>query len=132
MRAVRGKHTLPELTARRAAHRLGLRFRLFSKDLPGKPDLTFPRFRTVLFVNGCFWHQHSGCPRSKLPKSNVAYWREKLGRNVVRDDINYEKLKKAGWRVLLVWECEIPDMDAAKDRLRNWFPPYSREQPKSR
>ena len=76
MRAVRGKHTGPELIVRRAAHSLGLRFRLFRNDLPGKPDLTFPRFRTVLFVNGCFWHQHIGCPKSRMPKSNLRFWRD--------------------------------------------------------
>lgn len=121
MRAVRGKNTGPELIARRAAHSLGLRFRLFRNDLPGKPDLTFPRFQTVLFVNGCFWHQHANCPKSRLPKSNSFFWAKKLSRNVERDEENYDLLRRSGWRVLTVWECEIPNVQAAKDKISTCF-----------
>src|ERR1700735_3133316 len=89
MRALRGRNTTPELAVRHAAHRLGLRFRLHRSDLPGKPDLTFAKWRTVLFVNGCFWHQHSGCKKATIPKTNVDFWRAKLSRNGVRDvDVN--------------------------------------------
>ena len=106
MRALRGRNTTPELAVRHAAHRLGLRFRLHRSDLPGKPDLTFAKWRTVLFVNGCFWHQHSGCKKATIPKTNVDFWRAKLSRNGVRDvDVN-RRLIKSGWRVLTVWECQ--------------------------
>lgn len=111
MRAVRGAHTKPELIVRRAAHALGLRFRLFRSDLPGRPDLTFPKWRTALFVNGCFWHQHPNCPRSKLPKSNKEFWKAKLERNATRDRSNYDRLVQQGWRVLVVWECELSCAD---------------------
>ena len=120
MRAVRGKDTKPEMLVRRAAHALGIRFRLFRKDLPGRPDLTFPRFRTVLFVNGCFWHQHPNCSRSVLPKTNVEFWEVKLARNVTRDQSNYDALAKKGWRVIVVWECELVRSDPT-DLLRIWF-----------
>lgn len=114
MRAVRGKDTKPELAVRRTAHRLGLRFRLFRRDLPGRPDLTFSKWRTVVFVNGCFWHQHSDCPRSKLPKVNNEFWKVKLKRNVVRDQENYARLIQQGWRTLVIWECELAHGDASE------------------
>lgn len=120
MRAVRGKNTRPELAVRRAAHALGLRFRLFRGDLPGRPDLTFPKWRTVLFVNGCFWHQHPGCSRSKLPKTNMAFWKTKLERNAERDRTNYNRLVEQGWRVLLLWECELVQSDVT-EKLKSWF-----------
>jgi DNA mismatch endonuclease (patch repair protein) len=121
MRAVRGKDTRPEKIARCAAHSLGLRFRLFRKDLPGRPDLTFPKWRSVLFINGCFWHQHEGCAKSRLPKSNTAFWGSKLSRNVSRDATQLAELSRNGWRVLVLWECEIPNRDAARTKIARWF-----------
>ena len=120
MRAVRGRDTKPELVVRRAAHALGLRFRLFQSDLPGRPDLTFPKWRTVLFVNGCFWHHHPDCKRSMLPKTNTKFWRKKLKRNAERDRRNYALLEKEGWRVLVIWECEITCMDVS-EIIKSWF-----------
>ena len=107
MRAVRGKDTKPELAVRRAAHGLGLRFRLCRRDLPGKPDLVFAKWRTAIFVNGCFWHQHDGCPKAAIPKSNVQFWEAKLAKNVSRDQRNHIELEKRGWRVVTIWECDI-------------------------
>jgi DNA mismatch endonuclease (patch repair protein) len=107
MSAVRGKHTAPELAVRKAAHALGLRFRLHGRHLPGQPDLVFPRWKTVVFVNGCFWHQHSKCKRATLPKSRIAFWRRKMRQNVSRDRANYSRLAGMGWKVVIVWECEI-------------------------
>jgi DNA mismatch endonuclease (patch repair protein) len=97
---------------------MGLRYRLHRKDLPGRPDLVFPRWRTVVFVNGCFWHGHAGCKRSKLPSTNVDFWREKLSRNVRRDRKNYRELRKLGWHVELIWQCEIGDERSATDAVR--------------
>jgi DNA mismatch endonuclease (patch repair protein) len=107
MGAVRGKNTKPEILVRSAAHRLGLRFRLHSARLPGRPDLVFRKWKTVVFVNGCFWHGHEGCGRATLPKSRTAFWRKKLGRNVRRDAANYARLVEMGWRAVILWECEL-------------------------
>jgi len=113
MRAVKSKDTKPELQLRRALHRIGYRYRLNVKDLPGKPDLVFPKHRAALFVHGCFWHGHL-CKRGRrVPKSNTDYWREKIRKNRDRDRRNKNALEALGWRVLTVWECEIPSLDPA-------------------
>lgn len=109
MRRVRGKDTAPERAVRQVAHSLGYRFRLHRRALPGTPDLTFPGLRKVIFVHGCFWHQHPGCRRATTPKARVAYWREKFQRNRERDLRNVASLQALGWDVLVVWECETLD-----------------------
>ncbi|WP_332815978.1 very short patch repair endonuclease [Ramlibacter sp.] len=106
MGRIRGQDTKPELLLRRALHGLGLRYRLHVKALPGKPDIVFPKFRTVLFVNGCFWHRHAGCKVANTPKTNIDFWRAKFQANVDRDQRNIVRLQELGWRVLIVWECE--------------------------
>lgn len=116
MARVRGKDTKPEMIVRRTAHRLGHRFRLHRKDLPGSPDLVFPRRRAVVFVHGCFWHGHACRRGSRTPKSNAAYWSEKIARNRARDAASEAALVEMGWRVLVIWECEIRD-PALPDRL---------------
>jgi DNA mismatch endonuclease (patch repair protein) len=106
MRAVKSRDTAPEMKVRRAAHALGLRFRLHRADLPGKPDLVFPAKRTAVFVHGCFWHGHT-CPRgARLPKTNRNYWQAKISRNMARDKASLTALKKLGWKVRIIWECE--------------------------
>ncbi len=106
MSRVRGKDTAPERLVRSLVHRLGYRYRLHVGDLPGRPDLVFPRFRAVILVHGCFWHQHH-CPAGdRLPKSRVAYWQAKLEGNVRRDARQRRALQRLGWRVLVIWECE--------------------------
>ena len=107
MAAIRGRNTKPEIVVRRGLHARGLRYRLHRKDLPGKPDLTFPSRRTVVFVNGCFWHAHEGCRFFKLPAKDREWWREKLEGNRERDERNHARLCEAGWRVIVVWECDI-------------------------
>lgn len=112
MRAVKSKDTAPELKVRRAAHALGLRFRLGRADLPGKPDLVFPARKTALFVHGCFWHGHD-CPRgARVPQANRAYWTAKIGRNVARDKATLASLRRLGWKPAVVWECETRDANA--------------------
>ena len=107
MRAVKGRDTGPELAVRRMLHARGYRYRLHRKDLPGKPDMTFPSRRKVVFVHGCFWHGHF-CPRgARMPKTNAAYWRAKIGRNSERYEAQRAALRDAGWSVLTVWECEL-------------------------
>ncbi len=117
MRAVKGADTAPEIAVRRMAHQMGYRFRLHGKDLPGKPDLVFPRLRRVVFVHGCFWHGH-GCVRGdRAPKANAEYWRVKIGSNRIRDAKNLTALKTEGWRAAVVWECELKDPARVKRRL---------------
>jgi DNA mismatch endonuclease (patch repair protein) len=117
MAAVKSKNTAPEIIARRAAHRLGLRFRVHGGGLPGRPDMVLPKHRTVVFVNGCFWHGHEGCSRSRLPRSNVAFWTEKISRNRLRDSRSRTSLEEMGWRVVILWECEIRTLEAASARI---------------
>ena len=119
MRAVKSKDTKPELRLRKALHRLGYRYRLNVKDLPGKPDLVFPKYRVALFVHGCFWHGHE-CKRGRRkPKTNADYWREKIQRNRVRDRQNAQALEALGWRVITVWECDLAALDPADLPIRN-------------
>lgn len=121
MRAVKGKDTTLEMRVRRLVHSIGYRYRLHRKDLPGKPDLVFPARRKVIFVNGCFWHQHD-CPRgSRFPKSNVDYWVRKLERTKRRDGTNLERLSDIGWDVLVVWECEAGDSDLVAAKIRTFL-----------
>ena len=111
MRRIRSKDTKPEMEVRRLVHGLGYRYRLHKKDLPGKPDLVFRSKRKVIFVHGCFWHQHPApaCVDSRLPKSRRDYWVPKLKRNKQRDTENRAALRKMGWRYLVVWECHVKD-----------------------
>lgn len=113
MAQIKGRDTQPELALRSALHRLGLRFRVCRKDLPGKPDMVLPRHRLAIQVRGCFWHQHD-CGGGRLPKSNLDYWKPKLARNVKRDLANDLALAATGWRVKVVWECELKGDEAVQ------------------
>lgn len=129
MGRIRGVDTGPEMAVRRAAHRLGYRFRLHRRSLPGRPDLVFPSRRAAIFVHGCFWHRHEGCRKASMPKTRVEFWQAKFARNVERDAEVQERLRAAGWRVLVVWECEIGrsgDLDAT---LREFLGPPGRNGP---
>jgi len=107
MSRIRGENTRPELAVRSMLHRLGYRFRIADKTLPGKPDIVLPRYRAVVFVHGCFWHRHPGCKYAYMPKSKGEFWSQKFEANVLRDKNNLSLLKKAGWLPIVVWECEI-------------------------
>ena len=107
MSRIKSQDTMPELQVRSALHRLGYRFRLHRKDLPGTPDIVLPKYQTVIFVHGCFWHQHPGCRKATIPKTNSDKWRKKLNRNIERDRQAIEQLEALGWRVKIVWECQI-------------------------
>ncbi len=119
MRAVRSKDTLPELAVRRLAHGLGYRYRLHASALPGKPDLTFASRRKVIFVHGCFWHQHPAakCSDARQPRSNTDYWQPKLANNVKRDAAHIARLTAMGWKSMVVWECETKQLQALGKRL---------------
>lgn len=121
MRAVKGENTSPELTVRHVIFPMGYRYRLHRKDLPGKPDLVFPGLRKVIFVNGCFWHGHDCVRGARAPKTNAKYWREKIARNRARDEVNAATLKKGGWAVAVVWECETKNELKLGEKLRRFL-----------
>lgn len=116
MASVKSRNTKPEIQIRHMLHRMGFRYRLHVNHLPGKPDMVFPKYRAVIQVNGCFWHAH-GCAKSKLPKTRVEFWREKIGKNKERDKMNIEKLLGHGWRVLVWWECNTKNSEKFKISL---------------
>ncbi|EMC2594292.1 very short patch repair endonuclease [Pseudomonas aeruginosa] len=113
MSRIRGRDTKPEITVRKFLHARGYRFRLHRKDLPGRPDIVLPRFRTCIFIHGCFWHHHKGCRFATLPKTRADFWAQKLKDNVERDRRAQEELLRKGWRVLTIWECELKHPEAA-------------------
>ena len=117
MQAVPRLHTHPERVVRRGLHRLGFRFRVADRRLPGSPDLKLPRYRVVVFVNGCFWHRHEGCRYAQMPSSNRAWWARKFASNVSRDTRNVRQLLDAGWRVIVVWECALRGDRGQRDNV---------------
>lgn len=123
MSRIRSKGMKPEMAVRRIAHRLGYRFRLHRKDLPGTPDLVFPSRRKIVFVHGCFWHQHPdpSCKAAHTPRSNEAYWIPKLTRNAARDHHAREELERMGWQVLEIWECETKKPDRLAAAIRSFL-----------
>jgi DNA mismatch endonuclease (patch repair protein) len=121
MRAVKGENTTPELIVRRLAFALGYRFRLHRKDLPGKPDVVFPGKRRAIFVHGCFWHGHDCARGARMPTANQTYWQSKITRNRLRDKENVAALKSLGWRVAVIWECELKDLERVRARLAKFL-----------
>lgn len=124
MAAIKGSNTKPELLVRRALHAQGLRYKIHVKDLPGKPDMVFPKHRAVVFIHGCFWHQHD-CHLFKWPSTRKDFWEQKIGRNVTNDELAARKLQDLGWRVALVWECALKgrtrlDYTVAMQTLADW------------
>lgn len=107
MSHIRGRDTKPERLVRSHLHALGLRFRLHRRDLPGRPDIVLPRYKLAVFVHGCYWHLHQGCPAGRLPNTNQRFWKRKLESNRTRDLANLRKLRRRGWHVLVLWECDI-------------------------
>lgn len=121
MRRVRGKDTGPEMAVRSLVHRMGFRFRLHRRDLPGNPDLVFPSRQRVIFVHGCFWHGHDCRAGRNRPSSNTGYWTAKLDRNCARDAVNRRRLWNLGWRVLVIWECELKNLERVRKRVARFF-----------
>ena len=118
MGRVRQKDTEPEMDVRRILHAMGYRYRLHVSELPGRPDIVLPRHHTVVQVNGCFWHGHETCSRGKLPSSNREFWVDKINKNRARDAATEIELESMGWRVITVWQCELKDKEAVRERLR--------------
>ncbi len=125
MSLIRSTDTKPEVFVRSVIHRLGFRFRKNVKTLPGKPDIVLPKYKTAIFVHGCFWHQHTGCKRSTIPKSNIEYWKPKLLRNSQRDIQHKSDLEAMSWNVFVVWECEAKKADELVNKLKNILPSQS-------
>ena len=118
MGQVKGKDTKPELLVRSMVHRMGFRFRLHRKDLPGAPDIVLPKHMKTIFVHGCFWHGHEGCPRSARPTTRPAFWKKKLDGNMRRDTENVRHLTDMGWKVLVVWQCEMRNRTTLQAKLQ--------------
>lgn len=121
MSLIRGTGSAPEMKLRRLVHRMGFRYRLHVKELPGRPDLVFPSRCAVIFMHGCFWHRHKGCKLARLPKSKLEFWKPKLEANRKRDLRNQRQLKALGWRVLVVWECEMADTERVLAIVREFL-----------
>lgn len=122
MSRIRSKNTKPEMIVRSILHRMGYRFRLHRKDLPGKPDIVLPKYKTVIFVHGCFWHRHPNCKDSTIPTSNVEFWNAKFNGNVARDAANQKELKSMGWDVVIIWECEIKKIKQLTSQIHASIP----------
>lgn len=122
MSIIRTKNTTPELRVRKTLHALGYRFRLHRKDLPGKPDIVLPKYNTVIFVHGCFWHRHICKKGQTLPQTNNSFWEDKLDKNVRRDQANIEALESLGWNVVIIWECETKPVEALIQTLTERMP----------
>lgn len=118
MGRIRSGNTKPELMVRSLLHKMGYRFRLHRKNLPGKPDIVLPKYKTVIFVNGCFWHRHAGCAKAYTPKSRVDFWEDKFRSNIERDNKAQDELKILGWKVIVIWECELADPESVGNNLR--------------
>lgn len=121
MSHIRSKDMAPEIVVRRLVYRMGYRYRLHRSDLPGKPDLVFPSRKKIIFVHGCFWHQHAECKDGHLPKTNLEYWIPKLERNILRDKKVVEELAEMGWNVLVIWECELIDRDRLSNKVNQFL-----------
>ena len=122
MARIKGKNTRPEKRVRSLLHAMGYRFRLHRKDLPGTPDIVLPKYGAVVFVHGCFWHQHPGCKRASIPTSNEEFWQKKLAANKRRDALVEKELNDRGWKVIIIWECELKNPDSLCERIGRCLP----------
>ena len=118
MSKIRSKNTKPEIAVRSKLHKAGYRFRLHVKGLPGKPDIVLPKYNTIIFINGCFWHRHKGCEYAYKPKTRVDFWNQKLNRNIKRQDEVIKELRDLEWKVLVIWECEVGNEKILKKIFR--------------
>lgn len=121
MSSIRSKNTNPEKQVRSIVYRLGYRYRLHVRHLPGTPDLVFAGMRKIILVHGCFWHRHRGCKKSSIPKTNTGFWREKLDRNRARDATTLRTLRQQGWKVLTIWQCQLADVERVERRIHEFL-----------
>ena len=117
MSAIKSKNTKPEIAVRKLLHSMGYRFRLHRKDLPGSPDIVLPKYKTVIFVHGCFWHRHENCKYASTPKTRKEFWESKFKANLKRDKEIQEKIKNIGWQSVVIWECETKNIDDLREKL---------------
>jgi len=127
MASVKSRDTKPEKTVRSLVHRMGFRFSLHRSDLPGKPDIVLSRHGKVIFVHGCFWHGHANCRKATIPATNTAFWTEKIAKNKVRDVKSKRQLRRVGWQVLVVWECEIAKTEKLMRKLNKFLEPETEQ-----
>jgi DNA mismatch endonuclease (patch repair protein) len=121
MSRIRSTDTKPEIAVRKALHAAGFRFRLHVRDLPGKPDIVLPKWKTIVFVHGCFWHRHKGCKDTTTPKTRTGWWLEKFKKNVTNDQKKRQALKTLGWRVVIIWECETKDTNFIENTVTSYI-----------
>ena len=121
MSAIKSKNTKPEIKVRKVLHSMGYRFRLHRKDLPGSPDIVLPKYKTVIFVHGCFWHRHENCKYASIPKTRQEFWNKKFKTNIERDLEIQDKIKNLNWRSVVIWECETKNMENLKDKIIDVF-----------
>ena len=121
MAQIRSKDTEPEIKVRKTLAELGWKYRLHSRNLPGQPDVIISKIKTAIFINGCFWHQHKGCKRCTVPKSNIKYWSKKLERNIQKQKQNIKDLERLGWETSVIWECQTKDKNTLNKILRRAF-----------
>ena len=121
MAAIKSKNTKPEIAVRKLLHSMGYRFRLHRKDLPGSPDIVLPKYKTVIFVHGCFWHRHENCKYASTPKTRKEFWESKFKANLKRDEEIQQKIKKIDWRSIIIWECETKNIEILKDKIIDVF-----------
>ena len=121
MSAIKSKNTKPEIAVRKLLHSMGYRFRIHKKNLPGSPDIVLPKYKTVIFVHGCFWHRHENCKYASTPKTRKEFWENKFKANVKRDLEIQEKIKNIGWKSVVIWECEIKNKSKLKNNFKNLF-----------
>ena len=121
MSAIKSKNTKPEITVRKLLHSMGYRFRLHRKDLPGSPDIVLPKYKTVIFVHGCFWHRHENCKYASNPKTRKEFWENKFKTNVKRDKEIQEKIKNIGWKSVVIWECEVRNIESIEEKIKRFL-----------
>ena len=121
MSAIKSKNTKPEIKVRKVLHSMGYRFRLHSKDLPGSPDIVLPKYKTVIFVHGCFWHRHQNCKYASTPKTRQEFWNKKFNDNILRDKKNLEILSSLGWKIIIIWECETKNIENLREKIIDVF-----------
>ena len=121
MSAIKSKNTKPEIAVRKLLHSMGYRFRLHRKDLPGSPDIVLPKYKTVIFVHGCFWHRHENCRYASIPKTRKEFWENKFKTNVKRDKEIQEKIKNIGWKYVVIWECEARNIESIEEKIKRFL-----------
>ena len=121
MSAIKSKNTKPEIKVRKVLHSMGYRFRLHSKDLPGSPDIVLPKYKTIIFVHGCFWHRHENCKYASTPKTRKEFWENKFRANVKRDLEIQEKIKNIGWKYVVIWECEARNIESIEEKIKRFL-----------